>query len=95
MIEVRDQLHSLFRLRDVFGLSSEEDERSIALLLRSDSRDFAVLADRILEQQKVVVKEMGPVFQGVKFTDGAAVMGDGNLCLVLDLNGLAREIHSA
>lgn len=56
-------------------------------------RKAAIQVDEVLSVQKVVVKEL----KGLELTSdlyaGAAVMGDGTLAMILDLNALeVREI---
>ena len=38
----------------------------------------------------MLLEDMGPIFQDVDFVRGSAVMGDGRVCLVLNIEGLAR-----
>lgn len=92
IVEVRNSIFPLFRLRDLFDLDGSVDtDGSVAMLLENDGDHFAILADDLGKQQKVVVKDLGPVFQGVEYASGAAVMGDGDVCLVLDVDKLGEE----
>jgi two-component system chemotaxis sensor kinase CheA len=92
MLNLRGTLHPLFRLEDTLDLGSvPSEERSVVMVVESETETFAIGVDQIREQQKVVVKDMGPVFQGVDFVRGSAVMGDGRICLVLDIEGLGHQ----
>ncbi|MFB6345314.1 MAG: chemotaxis protein CheA [bacterium] len=92
MIEIRNSLFPLFRLRDLFELGGDTGSAdAVAMLLENGGDHFAILADVLGKQQKVVVKDMGPVFRSINYAAGAAVMGNGDICLVLDVNELGRR----
>jgi two-component system chemotaxis sensor kinase CheA len=47
------------------------------------------LVHEVLGREDVMVKPLGPLFEGVPAVAGATVTGDGRLALVMDLAGLA------
>jgi len=47
------------------------------------------LAHEVLGREDVIIKPLGPLFEGVPGIAGATVTGDGRLALVMDLAGLA------
>lgn len=49
------------------------------------------LVHEVLGREDVMVKPLGPLFDGVAGVAGATVTGDGRLALVLDLAGLAGD----
>ncbi|MDE2308730.1 MAG: chemotaxis protein CheA [Xanthomonadaceae bacterium] len=50
------------------------------------------LAHEVLGREDVIIKPLGPLFEGVPGIAGATVTGDGRLALVMDLAGLA-DVH--
>jgi two-component system chemotaxis sensor kinase CheA len=97
-INLRGDIFPLFELRNVLGISarSEPDNNSsIVMLLEDKGEQYGLLVDEILGQQKVVVRELGPVFRNVEYTSGSAVIGDGTISLVLDVEGLFETIESS
>ena len=65
--------------------------KSIALVLfHSDNRYFAVQVDEVLGTQEVVVKSLGIQFAGVPGLNGATILSDGRVVVIIDLNELAR-----
>ncbi|HET6552444.1 MAG TPA: chemotaxis protein CheA [Dyella sp.] len=48
------------------------------------------LVHEVLGREDVMVKPLGPLFEGVPAVAGATVTGDGRLALVMDLAGLAH-----
>ncbi|MEI7035960.1 chemotaxis protein CheA [Fulvimonas yonginensis] len=49
------------------------------------------LVHEVIGREDVMVKPLGPLFEGVPGVAGATVTGDGRLALVLDLAGLADD----
>ncbi|GLQ99891.1 chemotaxis protein CheA [Dyella mobilis] len=49
------------------------------------------LVDEVIGREDVMVKPLGPLFEGVPGVAGATVTGDGRLALVLDLAALSKE----
>jgi len=45
----------------------------------------------VIGREDVMVKPLGPLFEGVPGVAGATVTGDGRLALVLDLAALAGD----
>jgi len=46
--------------------------------------------DRLLGKQEVVIKSLGEAFKSNKGLAGAAILGDGRVGLILDVNSLVR-----
>jgi two-component system, chemotaxis family, sensor kinase CheA len=49
------------------------------------------LVHEVLGREDVMVKPLGPLFEGVPGVAGATVTGDGRLALVLDLAALSQD----
>jgi two-component system chemotaxis sensor kinase CheA len=58
--------------------------RPPAIVLARDGRRVALLCDRVLGEDAVVVKRLGSVLSDTPGYLGAAVMGDGRVALILD-----------
>ena len=81
------------RLETVLGVPGKRtDGYKIALILDSDKRKFALLADQILETRQVVIKGLETHFRSIPGIAGGAILGDGKVCLILDIYGLDRII---
>ena len=55
-----------------------------AVIIVSSGRRLAVACDRIIEEQEVVLKSLGPLLARVQGYLGAAILGDGAVALVCD-----------
>ncbi len=70
------------------------DRRPPALLFRSAEASAALQVEAVLGNQEIIVKPVGPQFNGVPGISGATVLGDGRVVVVLELAALVRHIGS-
>lgn len=54
-------------------------------------RQLAIAADSVIAHDEIVVKRLGPVLDGHPLFAGASQRGDGELALILDMQGLAER----
>ncbi len=89
-IDVRGELYRLIRLEQVLGLKADyaSDVETTVIIIESKNCACGVLVDDVLGQQSVVLKDLGKQFSALEFLQGAAVMGDGRIGLVMDAEGL-------
>ena len=84
-LEVRGRSIPLADLAVIVGGSAPQlIERPPALIVRSSGERVAVIADRILGEQEVVVKSLGPLLSSVAGYLGAAILVEGRVALILD-----------
>ena len=62
----------------------EQHRRYWILLLRSGTRRIAVQVDELMGNQEIVVKNIGPQLARVIGVDGATVLGNGQVVLILN-----------
>ncbi len=89
VVVVRDEVVApLFRLDEILGrlpragTAFGAGERVV--LIEAAGELKALVVDRLLGRQEVVVKPLSPYFSGVRGLAGATVLGDGRIALILD-----------
>jgi two-component system chemotaxis sensor kinase CheA len=87
VVLVRNKLLPMVRLYQRFNMSSDVRDPSDGVLVISDGdgRPFAMLVDQVLGKQEVVIKNLGRLFQDVQGIAGGAILGDGRVGLIVDL----------
>jgi two-component system chemotaxis sensor kinase CheA len=84
-LEVRGRSIPLADLAATIGGSAPQLlERPPGLIVTSAGGRVAVLADRIVGEQEVVVKSLGPLLSSVAGYLGAAILVEGRVALILD-----------
>lgn len=64
---------------------AKRDERIFVVVVGSAERRFGLVVDALLNQQEMVIKPMGTLIRGTPCVAGGAVMGNGDVVLVLDV----------
>ncbi|HPC94436.1 MAG TPA: chemotaxis protein CheA [Sedimentisphaerales bacterium] len=90
MILERGELIPLVRLYRLLGaVPTEEDPtKALVVVVEEDGKKCCLLVDDLLAQQQVVIKSLGDALGRVQGVSGGAIMGDGKVCLILDIPGL-------
>ena len=90
MYRVYGNVFPLIRLGDLFrsGHSNGSVEGQTVCIVESDYGRACVVVDELLGQQQVVIKSLGDALKGVEGVSGSAILGDGRVGLILDVNGL-------
>lgn len=93
LILLRGELLAVSRLSSLFALESgarDLTQGTMLVLETKNGKRFALHVDELLGQQQVVIKSLGDLFQTVQGLSGGAILGDGRVCLIVDVEGLAR-----
>lgn len=101
-VENRETIHlggravSLARLGDVLQLpaSKKEQERSDrfqAVVLAVGDQRIAFLADEIMNEQEILLKNLGPQLSRVRNFSGATVLGSGRVVPILNVPDLLKS----
>ena len=90
-LRVRDDYLPVLQLAKLFPPRSPAAQGGgIAVIVETDGCDAALLVDKLVGQQQVVVKSLETNFRKVPGLSGATVMGDGSVALILDVGHLVR-----
>jgi two-component system, chemotaxis family, sensor kinase CheA len=86
----------LYRLGDFFNYQSKQATTDmIALVIRSNTKPYAILVDDILGQYQVVVKKLSAELQNMKGISGSTILGDGKPSFIIEPNDLIKRPKSA
>jgi len=90
VIVIRDRMLPVVRLYARFGTTprSIDPAESVLVVAEADGALFCLMVDELIGKQEVVIKSLGPVFSGLSGIAGGAILGDGRIGLILDLNGI-------
>jgi len=93
MAMVRGELLPIVRLDRRFSIPGARQNPAEALfvVVEAQGRRFCLLVDEMLGKQEVVIKSLGETFRTIRGISGGAILGDGRVGLILDINGVVRE----
>lgn len=89
---VRGALLPILRLYELFRIEPKTTDPAQALfvIVQDNDRRVCLLVDELLGQEQVVIKSLGEGMNKLKGISGGAVLGDGNVSLILDVPGLVE-----
>lgn len=91
MVRVQEELFPLVRLYERFEVipTNTDPTESLVVLLESEGVQYCLLVDELLGMQQVVIKALEEELRGDRCLSGCAILGDGQVGLILDPSGLA------
>lgn len=86
LLEHRGRIVPVRRLHRQFAIASAIDriEDGIIVIMETQERITALLVDELMGKQEVVVKNLGGFLANLPGIAGGAILGDGNIALILD-----------
>lgn len=92
MVTVRGKQTPLLRLGRFLGSTSKATQAEDGIIVVVESGDTArgLLVDELIGKQEVVIKSLGPAFEHQNLAAGGAVLGDGWVALILDVDTLVK-----
>ena len=91
VINLRGQALPYLRLRECFRLGGMPPERENVLVLRVQEQRVGLVVDRLFGESQTVIKPLGRVLGELPGVSGSAILGNGRVALILDVEGLLRE----
>jgi len=92
MAMVRGGLLPIVRLHRRFGVKPRtvDPTEGTLIVAESEGRAFCLFVDDLIGKQEIVIKSLGQGFKNVAGVAGCAILGDGRVGLILDLDGIYR-----
>ena len=89
-INVMGDLLPLIRVYKIFGIEADHENpwEAIVVVVEGENSSKCLLVDEILGEEEVVIKNLGESLKNKKGISGGAILGDGNIGLILDPEGL-------
>jgi len=89
-VNVMGRLMPLVRVYDLFDIEPEKVDPwdAIVIVVDGASRSKCLLVDQIIGKAEVVIKSLGEGLKDIDGISGGAIMGDGQIGLIIDPEGL-------
>lgn len=90
VLQVRGEYVQVVDLASRFAMQTnlERDNRFVVLCEAEGGVKVALIVDDIIGQQQVVIKSLEENFQSIEGIAGGTILGDGNVALIVDVQGL-------
>ena len=93
-IDFRGDVLPIVHLNRLLNLEGEEkeDKDSVFICIEHERGRFILRVDSLLGRQQVVVKSMGKFLNFVKEIVGGAILGDGKIALILNIEDIRAKL---
>ncbi|MGC4115296.1 MAG: chemotaxis protein CheA [Myxococcales bacterium] len=92
-LPIRGEVLPVVRLARLLKVAEPDlTERTIAVIVESMGRKAALVVDAVLAQQQVVIKPLGPGVGHAEHFGGAAILSDGRVGLILNVDRLCSDL---
>jgi len=90
VLQVRGEYVQVVDLASRFAMTTDvdRDNRFVVLCEAEGGVKVALIVDDIIGQQQVVIKSLEENFQSIEGIAGGTILGDGNVALIVDVQGL-------
>jgi two-component system chemotaxis sensor kinase CheA len=94
VLQVRGEYVQVVDLAQRFEMSGATDaaSRFVVLCEAEGGVKVALIVDDIIGQQQVVIKSLEENFQSIEGIAGGTILGDGNVALIVDVQGLKTSV---
>ena len=99
VVKIRDSLLQVSRLYRLHNIEPDTENlhEGILVIIENQGEQLCLFADEIIGQIQTVIKGLPDYMGSVEGLSGCCIMGDGEVCLILDVGSLIKkakaEVH--
>ncbi len=93
-VRLRDKLIPLLFLNEQLNLAAsplKPKQKLFIAVLNFNGTLFGLVVEEVLNIQDIVIKPLGELLRDMSNFAGATIMGNGDVALILDIDGIARK----
>ncbi|GAB4268965.1 chemotaxis protein CheW [Thermincola ferriacetica] len=96
VIVVRGKVLPLIRLENVFNIKggAKDKDKLFVVVVNLAGTQVGIVVDSLVGEQEIVIKSLGKYIGDVPGISGAAILGDGNVALIVDVPNLLKKAAS-
>lgn len=94
VINLRGEILSLLRLNEFIGIKSalKSTEKIPVVVVGFGSRKIGLIVDFLEGKMEIVIKSLEQNYTTVEGLAGASILGDGSICLILDIQAMINKV---
>ncbi len=99
VLRLRGTLLPIVRLRSALGIESEPEDLSRTahamniIVVETGQLRYGIVVDGLSDSEEIVVKPLGRHLTKSRCLNGATILGDGRVALILDVAGISAHIQ--
>ncbi len=94
VLRLRDRLLPLVSLSKILKLDADEEPigegtETFIVVSQVGPHSFGLIVDKVFDTEEIVVKPVAPMLRDIGVYSGNTILGDGQIVMILDMNGIA------
>ncbi|NWF66535.1 MAG: chemotaxis protein CheA [Campylobacterales bacterium] len=96
-VNLREEILPIVRLNKALEISTDNPPvwESTLVCVESEKGKYAILVDELIGRQQVVIKSIGEALSKLREISGGAILGNGEIALILNVDGLFTHTNEA
>ena len=96
LISIRGEILPVIRMHELYKIEPTYKNltEGIAIVVESDARKCCLFVDELAGQQQIVIKALSGYFGKVRGISGFAILGEGEVSMILDITSLVNSVES-
>ena len=92
VVVLREKIIPLIKLAEVFDLIDPENtpKYSYIVVVKTSKQEVGIVVEHLVGEEEVVVKSFGQIIGDIPGISSAAILGDGQIALIVDVQGLIK-----
>jgi two-component system, chemotaxis family, sensor kinase CheA len=92
VVVLREKIIPLIKLAEVFDLTEPDKQAKYAyiVVVRTSKQEVGIVVEHLVGEEEVVVKSFGHIIGEIQGISSAAILGDGQIALIVDVQGLIK-----
>ncbi|MBX9908923.1 MAG: chemotaxis protein CheA [Beijerinckiaceae bacterium] len=92
VLRLRERLLPIISLAGLLGAPASAMDDGFIVVTQIGERQFGILVDSVFHTEEIVVKPMSTKLRHIPIFSGNTILGDGAVVLIVDPNGVARQV---
>lgn len=97
LVSIRGELLPVIRLHELYNIQPDNMllTGGILIVVESDEKKSCLFVDELVGQQQIVIKGLSSYLGHVRSISGCAILGDGDISMILDVADLINSVEDA
>ncbi len=93
LVSIRGELLPVIRLHELYQVDSDFRRLTdgILIVVENEEKKCSLFVDEVIGQQQIVIKGLSSYLGHVKSISGCAILGDGDISMILDVDDLINN----
>lgn len=96
ILRLREALLPLVTLSEILQLNETKETKEYYIIVCNiNNINFGIIVDNIYDTEEIVLKPISLALKAVNIYSGITVLGNGDVIIILDLNGIVEQVSLA